>query len=149
MKKIVFASLLSLAVTAASALEVGAVVGRDYSGVNQNLSGITVGQKYGKFGVTAGLERQYTGVNDQNRFSLTGSYDLFNVGPVAVSPTVGVAYLNNQRAADGYAMTVGVGATMPITKKVFVTVDLRRQYGQDRVQNSDGNVVTTGIKYQF
>lgn len=149
MKKIVIASLLTLAVTAASALEVGMTVGRDYSGTNQNTSGITVGQKYGKLGVTTGLERQYTGSNDQNRVSLVGSYDLAKVGPVTLAPTVGVAYLNNQRRADGYALTVGVGAAMPVTKQLAATVDFRRQYGQDRVQASDGNVVTAGLKYTF
>lgn len=99
MKKIVIASLLTLAVTAASALEVGMTVGRDYSGTNQNTSGITVGQKYGKLGVAAGLERQYTGANDQNRLGLVGSYDLTKVGPVTLAPTVGVAYPKISRVA--------------------------------------------------
>lgn len=149
MKKIVFASLLALSVTAASALEVGVTVGRDYSGANQNLSGIIVGQKYGKFGLSAGLERQYTGSNDQNRLSMVGSYDMVKLGPVSLAPTVGVAYLSNQHSADGYALAVGLGASMPVTKKVSATIDFRRQYGQDRVQSSDGNVVTAGMKYKF
>jgi hypothetical protein len=149
MKKIVIASLLALAVSSASALEVGMTVGRDYSGTNQNTFGMTVGQKYAKLGVSAGLERQYTGSNDQNRLSLVGSYELVKFGPVSLAPSVGVAYLNNQRSMDGYAVTVGMGASMPVTKQVSATVDVRRQYGQDRVQASDGNVVTAGLKYTF
>ena len=70
-------------------------------------------------------------------------------GPVTVTPKLGAAYLNNQTGADGYAMTVGVGASMPVTKSVAFTVDAARQYGQDRVSAFDGNRVTAGLKYKF
>ena len=46
-------------------------------------------------------------------------------------------------------MTVGVGASMPVTKQVSVTVDFARQYGQERVQAFDGNRTTVGLKYKF
>ena len=58
MKKFAIASLIALAATAASALEVGVTATRDYSGEpNRNGAGLTVGQKYGAVGVTAGFER--------------------------------------------------------------------------------------------
>jgi outer membrane autotransporter protein len=57
--------------------------------------------------------------------------------------------LNNQVSADGYAMTVGIGASMPVTKTVSLTLDAARQYGQERVQGSDGNTVTAGLSYRF
>ena len=150
MKKIAIASLIALAATAASALEVGVNTTRDYSGAeNRNGTGITVGNQYGRVGVTAGFDRTTKGANDQDRYSLVAGYDVAKFGPVTVTPKVGVAYLDNQRGSDGYAMTVGVGASVPVTKQVSLTADVARQYGQDRVNQFDGNRVTVGLKYRF
>ena len=150
MKKIAIASIIALAATAASALEIGTSVTRDYSGAeNRHGGGITLGQQYGKVSVTAGFDRFTKGSNDQDRYSLVAGYDVAKVGTVTVTPKVGVAYLNNQIGENGYAMTVGVGASVPVTKQVSVGLDVARQYGQDRVQASDGNTVTVGVKYKF
>ena len=150
MKKIAIASLIALAATAASAVELGVVATRDYSGAeNRNGGGITIGQQYGKVGVTAGFERFTKGANDQDRYSLVAGYDVAKVGSVTVTPKVGVAYLNNQVGQDGYAMTVGVGASVPVTKQVSVGLDVERQYGQDRVNQFDGNRVSLSAKYRF
>jgi len=166
MKKFAIATAIALAATAASAVEVGVTATRDYSksadvdcgfvvgpsscpGQNRNAAGITLGQSFGKVGVTAGFERFTRGTNDQDRYSLVAGYDVAKLGPVTVTPKVGVAYLNNQTGEDGYAMTVGVGASVPVTKQVSLTADVARQYGQDRVQAFDGNRVTVGVKYKF
>jgi opacity protein-like surface antigen len=149
MKKIVLASVLALAATAASALELGITATRDYSGDNRNFGGVTLGQSYGKLNATIGAERSSVGGNDQNRFSLVGGYDLAKFGPVTVTPRAGVAYLDNQTGQDGYAMTVGLGASVPVTKQVSFGLAVDRQYGQDRVQQFDGNRVTAAVKYRF
>lgn len=149
MKKIAIASLIALAATAASALEMGVTTTRDYAGDNRNSAGVTVGEKFGSVGLTAGFERFTRGANDHDRFSVVAGYDVAKFGGVTVTPKVGVAYLNNQTGNDGYAMTVGVGATVPVTKQVSFGVDVARQYGQDRVQAFDGNRVTAGLKYKF
>ena len=46
-------------------------------------------------------------------------------------------------------MTVGLGVSAPVTKKVSVGLDFASQYGQDRVKSSDGNTVTVGLSYKF
>ena len=61
----------------------------------------------------------------------------------------GAAYLNNQTGQDGYAALVGVGASLPVAKKVALTLDATRQIGQDRVNSFDGNRVTAGVKFSF
>jgi hypothetical protein len=76
MKKIAIASLIALAATTASALEVGVTTTREYIGTNSNGAGITVGEKFGKVGVTAGFERFTAGTNDQDRYSLVAGYDV-------------------------------------------------------------------------
>lgn len=149
MKKIAIASLIALAATAASALEVGVTTAREYTGTDSNGAGITLGQKIGKVGIAAGFERYTQEANNQDRLSLTVGRDIAKFGPVTITPKVGVAHLSNSRATDGYALTVGVGATVPLTKTVDFTVDARRQYGQERVEAFDGNTVTAGLKVRF
>lgn len=149
MKKILIATAVALAATAVTAAEFGVTATRDYAGANRNGTGITIGEKFGKIGVTAGFERTTAGNNDQDRLSLTTGYDIARVGQMTIAPKLGVAHLNNQAGADGYAMTVGVGASVPLNKSVSLTADVARQYGQDRVAAFDGNRVTVGLRYKF
>ena len=150
MKKFAIASLIALAATAASALEVGVTTTSDYSGADKRSGyGFTVGQSYGKLSATAGFERFTAGGNDQDRYSVVGGYEVAKVGPATVAVKTGVAYLNNQTGANGYAMTVGAGVSVPVTKQVSFNVDAVRQYGQERVNQFDGNRVTAGLSYRF
>lgn len=148
MKKIAIASLIALAATSASAVEIGVTATRDHAGTDRNFGGITIGKTYGKMNAAVGFERTLTG-NDQNRFSLVGGYDVAKFGPVTFTPKVGAAYLDNQVGQDGYAMTVGVGASVPVSKQVTFGVDFARQYGQERVQQFDGNRLTASLRYKF
>jgi opacity protein-like surface antigen len=148
MKKIVIATLM-LAAFGAQAIELGITGTRDYSGTDRNGAGLTIGQKVGAVSVTGGFERLTAGNNDQDRYSVVVGYDVAKFGPVTVTPKIGAAYLNNQTTADGYAMTVGVGASVPVTKQVTVGLDYARQYGQDRVTQFDGNRLTASVKYGF
>lgn len=149
MKKIVIASIIALSALAASAVEVGINTTRDFSGNGRNSVGLTVGQQYGKFGVTAGFERFNSDATEQDRYSVVGSYDVAKFGPVTVAGKVGGAYLHNQVGENGYALTVGVGASVPVTKDVAFTADYTRQVGQQRVGQYDGNRITAGLKYAF
>jgi predicted porin len=180
MKKIAIASLIALLATSASALEIGVTVGNNYAknsasrahepiigpmqwsnGTDRTEYGITVGEKFGKVGLTAGFARSNGGTpitiptdgpyrdQVQDRYSLTAGYDITKVGPVTITPKVGVSYLNNARDTDGYAMTVGIGASIPVTKQVNLGVDVARQYGQERVNQYDGNRVIASLKYRF
>ena len=148
MKKLIAMALI-LAAGAASAFEVGVTGTRDYAGTDRNGGGITIGEKVGSIGVTAGFERFTSGSNDQDRYSVVAGYDVAKFGPVTVTPKVGVAYLNNQTGSDGYALTVGVGASVPVAQKISLGLDYARQYGQDRVNSFDGNRVTVSARYAF
>ena len=149
MKKILFATLATLAFSA-SAVEVGVTGTRDYSGTSDRTGyGITLGQKFGAVGVEAGYDRFTQSTNDQDRYSVVGSYDVTKIGPVTLAIKGGVAYLNNQTVANGYAVTAGVGVSVPVVKNLAATVDYRRQEGQNRVSAFDGNQVAVGLKYSF
>jgi hypothetical protein len=150
MKNLAIVTILALSAATASALEVGVSTTADYSGINKSTGyGLTLSKPVGAFGVTAGFDRFTAGNNDQDRYSLVTGYDIAKFSGVTLTPKLGVAYLNNQSSRDGYAMTVGVGASMPLTKTLSLSVDFARQYGQDRVKSSDGNTVTTGLAYRF
>lgn len=149
MKKVLFVTLATLALSA-SALEVGVNGTRDYSGAADRTGyGVTLGTKFGTFGVEAGYTRFIQGTNDQDRYSLVGSHDVTKVGPVTVALKGGVAYLMNQTGADGYAVTAGLGGSVPVAKNLAATLDWRRQQGQKNVNAFDGHQVSAGLKYSF
>ena len=180
MKQIVIASLLAIASITASALEVGVTVGNNYAknsssrshepiigpmqwsnGTDRTEYGITVGEKFGKVGITAGFARSNGGTpitiptdgpykdQVQNRYSLVVGYDVAKIATVTVTPKLGVGYLDNTRDANGYVMTVGAGLSMPVTKKITFGLDYYRQYGQDRVNQFDGNRIQVSTRYAF
>ena len=149
MNKILFVALSTLALSA-SAVEVGVNGTRDYSGTSDRTGyGVTLGQKFGTIGVEAGYDRFTQSTNDQNRYSLVASYDVTKIGLVTIAVKGGVAYLDNQTSSNGYAVTAGVGASVPVAKNLAATVDYRRQEGQSRVNAFDGNQVAVGLKYSF
>jgi hypothetical protein len=150
MKKLAIATILATAAIAASAVEVG-VTGVNQTTPNPNRYGygVTVGENFGAYNVTAGVSRFEREANDQTRVSLVGSREVYKVGPVSLTGRVGLAYLNNQTGEDGTALTVGVGANVPVAKNVTAGVSVDRQYGQNRVSSFDGNVITAGVKVGF
>lgn len=149
MKKFAIATLIALSAAAASAVEVGVTAARDYAGSDRDAYGITLGQSYGKVSVTAGFDRATKGSNNQDRYTLVGGYDVAKLGNATVAVKAGGAYLNNQTGSDGYALTVGAGVSLPVTKNVAATVDYTHQYGQARVSSFDGDRITVGVKYAF
>ena len=150
MKKIAIATLLALAAVSASAVEIGVNGSYDFGGSNERPgAGITIGQKYNKFGITAGFDR-YTKGTDQNKWSLVGSYDVATVAGATVAVKAGAAYIDNAgKTVDGYAALVGAGVSYPITKAVSLTADYRYQAGQSRISSFDGSTVAFGAKYSF
>lgn len=148
MKKMLLITAL-MAAFSAQAVEVGVTGSRDYNGEDRNGYGITVGQKFKSYGVTAGFDRYATG-SDLNKYSLVGSYDVAKVGPATIAVKAGAAYLDNKQGGnDGYAALVGVGVVMPINSQWASTIEYRYQAGQDRVKSFDGNTISAGIKYSF
>jgi hypothetical protein len=148
MKKLIIASLMAAAIGTASAYEIGVTAGRDGT-AGVNTAGVTVGQRWDKVTATLGYERVNYIDNEQNRWSLTGGYDVVKLGQLTVSALAGVSYLDNRVGENGYALRAGVGASYPVTKNVALTAAAFRQFGQDRVSMYDGNNVQVGLKYSF
>jgi len=149
MKKIAIASLLALAAISASAVEVGVTAARDYAGADRDAYGVTIGQSFGAVGVTAGFDRATKGANNQDRYTVVGSYNVAKFGPATVAVNAGGAYLNNQTGTDGYALVAGVGISIPVASKVSLGLDYTRQEGQKRVDAFNGDRLTASVKYAF
>ena len=145
-KKIALAVTLATAVTTASAWEVGVVGGGTTGSNDGGLAGVTVGQKWNKFGLTAGYSQAWLQYGDQNRYTLVASYDLYKGDKFIVAPKIGYAYLN-QTANSGSAGIVGLGVEIPLNKNLSLTADYAYQFAQD--SNLNTNVITGGIKYKF
>ena len=147
MKKLVLVAAL-MAAFSAQAVEVGVNASTDTANTDRTGYGLTVGQKFGDMGVTAGFDRYSKGM-DLDKYSLVGSYDVTKIGTATVAVTAGGAYLDQKNGKDGYAALVGVGASLPVTKQLAATVDYRYQAGQSRVKSLDGSTVSAGLKYSF
>jgi outer membrane autotransporter protein len=147
-------ALLALALTAlagtAAAADLGVYGGRNM-GSEQNLVGVSAGQKFGKFGVQGTFDRSTTQKVDVDRYTVSGSYDVIKLGPVQTNVRVGFAYLDPQssRATNGGAGFVGAGIEYPVTKKIKAVADYAYQKGNNITQAYDGNIVTAGLKYSF
>jgi outer membrane autotransporter protein len=151
MKKVLATLTLALGlIGTASAVEVGVNGSYDMGGSNDRPgAGVTLGEKFGKFGVTAGFDR-YTKGNDTSKYSLVGSYDIAQFAGATFAVKAGAAYIDNSnRTPDGYAALVGAGASYPITKEVALTADYRYQAGQSRINQYNGSTVAFGAKYSF
>lgn len=144
MKKLLAITTLAVAATSASALDLTVLAGRSFGDTHVNDVGVAVSQSVGSASVGLGYNR--TAGGDQNRFSLVGGYNLAKLGPVAVTPTVGVSYLHNKHTDNGMAVSAGVGFSMPVYKKVELVLDYSYQLGQKRVSQSDGNNLALGVR---
>lgn len=154
MKKV----LLTLAVTfgfmsAASAVNLGVNGGVVTGGNDGGVAGVTVGEKFGKFGIDAGFARAWQQDTTSDRWTLVAGYDVAKVAGVTVTPKIGYAYLDNSNttivkaAPSASAGLVGVGVSYPVAKKIDATADYAYQFSGS--SNNNANVITAGLKYSF
>lgn len=148
MKKVFILSILAAASFAVSALEVGIHGSHDYAH-ERNTVGVSVTTRKDVLSTSFGFDRVANTANDQNRFSVGVGYNVFSLGQVKIAAKVGAHYLDNQVGSDGYAMSMGVGFTVPVVAKVDAVLDVTRQFSQERVKASDGNRVSMGLVYKF
>lgn len=148
MKKLVMIAAL-LAAFNVSAFEVGVNGGGVTGSQAGGLTSITAGQKFDKFGVELGYGQAWLDTSTQNRWSVTGSYDVYTSEQFVVATKVGYNYLNNASQPSGSAITVGLGATVPLDQNWALTADYAYQMAQSGVTQFNGNVLTAGVKYKF
>jgi len=156
MKKLVLATLLAGLIGSAGAVEVGVIGGESFNANNHtnNTAGVTIGQNFGAFGLTAEADHNYSqkAATNADRYSLIGSYDVAKFGAASVAVKAGVDYLSQRSGSTlpaGYGLVAGAGVTVPVTGKVSATLDYRFDGGQSRVKAENANQVLIGVKYKF
>ena len=146
MKKFLTALALFAFGSMAMAADVGVSAVRD-SNLDQNGARVTL--TTGKvLGVTPQLS--VTNVDGYTRYAAGAEAGLFAVGPVKVSAAGAAVYQNTAGAGtNGYGLTAGVKAVLPLTKNIDATAGVERFYGQDRINGFNGSVATVGIVARF
>lgn len=148
MKKILIAIALSAGFASAQASDATVYTGRNYT-TGQNLMGFNAKVYNGpKLDVVLGADRTVSGV-DTYRFNAVAGYTFTKVMGVDVVPKVGLSYVTQNSAVNGYAAVAGVGLEYKLDKNLTANVDYQYQKGQDRVSALDGNVVTVGLNFKF
>jgi hypothetical protein len=144
MKKIAIAVLATLSL-AASAAEVTVSGVTDYAGTDK--SGVRIGTSYQGIGLSV------THIDDRyNRYAVGKQFEIAKLGQVAFSAGGSLVYQDTLGAIDktnGYGITIGGKATLPLTKAVDITASVERFYGQDRINRYDGNVGSVGLTVKF
>jgi opacity protein-like surface antigen len=154
MKKFALATLLAVMAATAGAVEVGIIGGETFQSNSHtnNPAGVTVGESFGKFGVTAEIDHNFKKKNstESNNFDLVGSYEVVKLGSASVGIKAGVGYVDSRNGQpNGYEGLVGAGVTIPVTQKISATADYRYAKAQDRISSQTGNQALIGIKYAF
>jgi len=148
MKKLVVMAVLAVAAISASAADVGMRVGRN-SGTAANSVGVTLGQKYGVYGVELAYDRSTYGSSNVNRYSVLGSIDVTKFGALSVAAKSGLAMIDSEVGSNGGAFLIGVGVSYPLAKNIAFVADYSYQAGHTRVKEYNGNAISAGIKYSF
>lgn len=142
MKKLVIAVALASASIAATATEVGVSAVRDFSGADANGHRITAG--------IGGVSLSATHINNRhNRYAVGKDFQVYKLGPVALSAGAAGVYQDTDKGRDGYGLTLGTKATVGVTKSIDAVLGVERFVGQDRVKQYNGNLVTAGVSFKF
>jgi hypothetical protein len=153
MKKSLLLVALMVISGAASAVDLGVygAYGKGTNGHSEQAAGVSVGQAFGEFGVQGTFDRSTSNTYNVNRYTVTGSYDVFKIGPVQTNVHAGVAYLQPQelKVSNGGAGLAGVGVAYPLTEKVKLVADWDYQKGNNITKAYNGNYISAGAKYSF
>lgn len=93
-----------------------------------------------------------THVNDvYTRYSVGADFQVAKVGPVALSASGSTLFQDTltKTGKNGYALTVGAKASVPLNKSVDLVARVDRFYGQDRVSDLNGTIGSVGLAVKF
>lgn len=142
----IIATILVGATFAASAVEVGVSAVRDGT---IDKTGLRVTANVGSI---AGFTPQLSATRIDGaytRFGAGGEYALAKVGPVALAATAAVVYQDSNVKVDGYGVTAGLKATLPLTKHIDLVAGVERFAGQHRIASSNSTVSSLGLNVKF
>lgn len=142
MKKFLTALAFVAAAGAACAVEVGVSGVRDY---NLDKDGVRVTASVGALTASA------TSINNTyNRYAVGTGLNLAQIGPVKVGATVAAVYQDTATGGvNGYGISGGLKATLPLVKNVDLVAGVERFAGQARINAYNGTTGTVGLVARF
>jgi hypothetical protein len=148
MKKTLISLAILTAVSTASALDFGAGYSRNTT-TDVNGYGLSATQSWGPVSLTAAVDRfdAVGGVHDY--ISVLAGYTVAKIWGVSVDGQFGASYVHAESAVDGLTSVFGLGASLPLTKSMSLTGDVRRTLGGGSMKVHDGTTVGVGLKYSF
>ena len=149
MKKFIATVALLGMFSMAHAVDVGVSAVRDQS-VDADGVRVTVGTgKIAGFNAGVELTNLRSGTSGYDQYALTGTRELTKVGPMAVSVKVGAGFVDRVAGEDGYALTAGLVADLPLSKTTSIVASAERRFGQERINDLSGNTFSVGLKHSF
>lgn len=140
MKKIIIASVMGLAAIAAQAADVSLSNVHD---TKTNANGTRIGT------TVFGTELAATHTDAANQYSLGKSFSVAAVGPVKLGVSGAVFYQDTRAGENGYGLSVGANATLPVTKNVDAFVGVERSVGQQRINAFNQTATVAGLRVKF
>jgi hypothetical protein len=147
MKKFIIAIAAFTFASFASAFEVDVSAAHDYK---TKSDGVRIETQIDKFAVP--LTASYTTINKKyNRYAVGAEYGVAKIGPVALAVTGSVVYQDTYLSTsnDGYGLTAGAIATLPLVKNISLFASTEVFAGQKRINAFNGNTGTIGLTAKF
>jgi hypothetical protein len=146
MKKLIIAIAAFAFASFASAIEIDVSKAHDY---NAKADGVRVAAQVSNFAVP--LTASYTTINSKyNRYAIGSEVNVAKLGPVAFAVTGSAVYQDTYHSGkDGYGLTAGATASVPLAKNISMFASAERFVGQNRVSGSNGNTATIGLTAKF
>jgi hypothetical protein len=147
MKKLIIAIAAFAFAAFASAVEVDIAKAHDYK---TKADGVRVEAQVNTFAIP--VTATYTTINSKyNRYAVGTEYGVTKLGPVSFAVTGGLVYQDTYHStkADGYGLTVGATASLPLVKNISLFASTEVFAGQKRVSTFDGNTGTIGLTAKF
>lgn len=147
MKKLIIAIASFAFASFATAFEVDIATAHDFKA---KADGVRVATQLGTFIVP--ITASYTTIDKKyNRYAVGAEYGVTKIGPVALAVTGSIVYQDTYLSSskDGYGLTVGAIATLPVAKNISLFASTEVFAGQKRVNALNGNTGTIGITAKF
>ena len=147
MKKLIIAITAFAFAAFASAVEVDAAKAHDFK---SNADGVRVAAQVDTFAIP--VTATYTTINSKyNRYAVGTEYGVAKLGPVSFAVNGGLVYQDTYHStkADGYGLTAGATASLPLVKNVSLFASTEVFAGQKRVNAFNGNTGTIGLTAKF
>lgn len=145
MKKLLIATMMSLVMGSAVAVDTEFSVGRA-STLKTDVTRVSVGTDVFAMKMAGEFE---TARNVYHAYGLTAYKDFPVFGNLSLGGKVGVSYVDSVAGKDGWVGRYGIRTSYALSKNVAVVADMTRSFSVQDMQQFKGNTYTAGVRFAF